>query len=569
MRDALIASIARATIYPYNKSKYRAYQATLGNARQIEQDDLLALIERHQHTDFGRAHNFARIRTVDDFQNQIPITDYADLAPYFDAVARGQTNALLPANERILEFTCTSGTTGEPKILPVTGNWLKTYQRHWRLWGIKALVDHPGILQKKWLQISGPATVGVTPAGKRYGMISAITARHQNPILQYGFAAPFEVGDIAGNQTRGYAILRLAIAQSVGFIITVTPANLIRFAELADRSKQILIRDLYDGTMTGGTPGCELPEGRLRAMMRKRHPERARALERIVKETGTLYPKDFWQLELVACWVGGTVGYQSQNLAKYYGATPVRDTGYVSTEGRHTIPVADFTAHGVLVTGGAFYEFIPEDGGTPCRAAGLEAGQDYQVLLTSSQGLYRYRMGDIVRCHGFEGQAPILEFIRKTSQFSDMEGEKISGDQIVGAMMTCTARLGLAVETFGAIPVRPQQGAPYYAFVLENPGPAPGSVEQDLLRMLDDELQKLSIAYQLRRNDTSIAAARLFIVETGTFTALTETFGARFGTGETQYKQAALLDPELLTTLRILRTVENKTAAQDGLETAV
>ena len=71
---------------------------------------------------------------------------------------------------------------------------------------------------------------------------------------------------------------------------------------------------------------------------------------------GTLYPRHYWDLELISCWIAGTVGYQSSNLEPYYGDCPVRDIGYISTEGRHTITTDDQSATGILVPGDNFYE---------------------------------------------------------------------------------------------------------------------------------------------------------------------------------------------------------------------
>ena len=41
--------------------------------------------------------------------------------------------------------------------------------------------------------------------------------------------------------------------------------------------------------------------------------------------------------------------------------------------------------------------------------------------MTTSSGLYRYDIGDLVRCKSYIGQAPVLEFLRKEGQCADME----------------------------------------------------------------------------------------------------------------------------------------------------
>lgn len=564
MRDEIIGKIARATIYPYNKAKYSQYQRKLADAPRISEQRLLELLRRTEDTRFGRDFHLAGIDSISAFRQRLPICDFSDMLPYVEAVANGDKSALFPASERIMGFSCTSGTTGKPKMLPITRHWLSTYQRHWRIWGIKALMDHPGVLYKKWLQISGSARMAQTLSGHDAGAISAITARYQNPLVQYGFAAPHEIGDIHDSHARHYALLRLAIVHPVGFIITITAANLIKLAELADEVKLTLIRDIHDGTMTGGGDDSKLHAPRLRKLAQVRNPERARELERIVSRTGTLYPKDFWQLELISCWTGGTVGYQARNLRKYYGDTAVRDVGYISTEGRHTVPIDDATPNGLLVADGAFYEFIPEGGGDVRCAHELDVGQTYEVAVTTENGVFRCRLGDVVRCNGFEGPSPIIEFLCKTQQYADLEGEKISGYQIARAMTIASQQLQLPTVNFCAVPIRLEQDGSYYAFVVEPMGSADAAMERKFLGIVDKELGDMNFLYAYKRDDQSLGPPRLLFTAPGTFAARTKRDVARSGAGETQYKQPALLEQSQLSDFNILRTVEMHKPARDG-----
>jgi hypothetical protein len=40
-----------------------------------------------------------------------------------------------------------------------------------------------------------------------------------------------------------------------------------------------------------------------------------------------------------------------------------------------------------------------------------EAGQMYEVVITNVSGLYRYRMGDVIKVCGFHFECPIVEFM--------------------------------------------------------------------------------------------------------------------------------------------------------------
>ena len=67
---------------------------------------------------------------------------------------------------------------------------------------------------------------------------------------------------------------------------------------------------------------------------------------------------------------------------------------------------------------------------------------------TTSGGLYRYDIQDVVRCVGFEGQAPLVEFLNKGKHFCSLTGEKLSEHQAVSAVKASFAELKLPIETF-------------------------------------------------------------------------------------------------------------------------
>ena len=85
------------------------------------------LLSRHDDTEFGRHFDFKSIRSIKDFQDRIPIHTWDDLSPYMHKVMSGNKTALFPAEEPLLMYATTSGTTGEPKYIPVT----KTSYERW------------------------------------------------------------------------------------------------------------------------------------------------------------------------------------------------------------------------------------------------------------------------------------------------------------------------------------------------------------------------------------------------------------------------------------------------------
>lgn len=541
-----ITAFARVAAIPYYQRKLRRFETLLERAQSVQRASLFEKLRRCADTRFGREHGFSQIATVDDFRRRVPISTYEYAAPYITEVSEGRLNALFPAGEEVLAFACTTGTTGKPKLNPVTRTWLREYLRSWEVWGVKAIIEHPEMIGTTVLQLSGPGDLDRSPSGLSIGMVSSIASKFQNRVYRSFYAAPSEAADINDSVAKYYTTMRIAMTSKVGFVVAITPANLLRVAETGHEHREQLIRDIHDGTLWNSLDIPRALRRNLTPSIGVRRPERARELERIVELTGTLYPKGYWPLSLVSCWLGGTIGYQSRDLPRYYGAIPARDLGLVSTEGRHTIPLHDGCPEGVLAVDGSYYEFVPveERGSSDARVLEgheLDVGGEYYLIMTTSSGLYRYDIGDVVRCQGYVGRAPVLEFLHKEGQCADMEGEKISGSQMAQAVAVSSGELGLCIDCFMAVPVRRDGQIPYYALLVEQSVIEDSSVARQFIRIVDRELIRQNVMYAGKRNDRYIDSPQLVRLAPGTWSDFRAAETRRSGTGDSQYKHPALV----------------------------
>ncbi len=316
--------------------------------------------------------------------------------------------------------------------------------------------------------------------------------------MHYAYATPLPVTKILNPAAKHYTTLRLAMAYPrVGIIITANPSTLLELARAADAHRESLVRDIFDGTLSRNVDVSAPVREALRPWTVRRNPDRARQLEQIIRRTGTLYPKDFWaSLSLLAIWLGGSANVYLPRLKQYYGDTVLRDHGLSASEGRMTIPLADGSSSGVLEFVNHYFEFIPEeerDADRPVvlQAHELEAGRCYFILLTTSGGLYRYDIHDVVRCVGYEGEAPVLEFLNKGTHYSSTTGEKLSEFQVVAAVKKGFAELGLPLEHFTLAPV--MQERPNYVLLVE--ADACGGNAQQLAERIEMHLCQMNCEY--------------------------------------------------------------------------
>jgi len=104
---------------------------------------LLQIIQANQDTVFGRKYGFDKIRTIADYQARVPVSRYEDLHPYIERAMNGEKRQLTAQDPFM--FACTSGTTAQPKFLPITEAHLLDYTHAFQIHNYHILKDRPAL----------------------------------------------------------------------------------------------------------------------------------------------------------------------------------------------------------------------------------------------------------------------------------------------------------------------------------------------------------------------------------------------------------------------------------------
>jgi hypothetical protein len=104
--------------------------------------------------------------------------------------------------------------------------------------------------------------------------------------------------------------------------------------------------------------------------------------------------------------------------------------GLLATEAFVSIP---FAGHWPLAVRSHFFELEDERGGM-LLADELRPGGTYAVVLTTAGGLWRYKLGDLVRCNGMLGGTPSVRFVGRCDLVVDRVGEKLSEGFVAAAI---------------------------------------------------------------------------------------------------------------------------------------
>ncbi len=525
------------------RARYRHVERFVaGTSRSFaaQRQILFDKLRRNADSDFGRQFGLGSIRSLADFR-RLSISTYEDYRPYVERVKNGKISAMFGPGTQVLMFSITSGTTSQSKFIPITREFVAEYRRGWNLWGSAVFFDHRPLLDLWSVQLASDWRKFYTDGRIPCGSISGLAAEMSPWVSRVVFLNTRPLTKIEDPIAKHYVSLRLALPRrDIGSLITANPSTLVELAKIADRDRELLIRDIYQGTLSDK---YDVPDQVRRALRRRLRPDRPRAreLEQIVERTGKLLPRDYWpQMQLLSVWTGGSVGAYLPSLREVYGDLPLRDHGLSASEGRMTIPLEDNTSAGVLDYTSQYFEFIPEaEHGRPnpivLEAHELEIGQRYFIVLTTSSGFYRYDIFDLVECTGYQGQAPLLKFLNKGSHFSSITGEKLSEHQVADSVRKAMEEMDVGLGLFTMAPR--WDDPPGYVLLLERGLPI--ERHRELAARVDRHIGRMNVEYRERLTSHRLRPLEVHTVPEGAW----EVFRAqrlRRGGSLEQYKHPCL-----------------------------
>ncbi|GAG70349.1 unnamed protein product, partial [marine sediment metagenome] len=293
----------------------------------------------------------------------------------------------------------------------------------------------------------------------------------------------------------------------------------MKLCEKADECSEDIIRDINDGTLSSRyaiEPGIR----KVLARGLRPNPKWARYLQKArERRGGALKPADYWpDLGLIGAWKGGTVGHYLDKFPEWFDPdgtkpVPVRDWGYLSSEFRGSVPLSDEGSRGVLTVATNLYEFVAVDELESKRddssawrfltVGEIEQGKEYYVFVSTTAGLYRYDINDVVQVTGTYNATPQIVFLRKGRGMTNITGEKLSVNQVIQAFQKVSQDTGIIPTHFKAEADADSSRYVFRAeFVLH---PDSESLKKFLVE-LDEVLQGINIEYKSKRESMRLAA---------------------------------------------------------------
>ncbi|KAG6582659.1 Jasmonoyl--L-amino acid synthetase JAR4, partial [Cucurbita argyrosperma subsp. sororia] len=256
-------------------------------------------------------------------------------------------------------------------------------------------------------------------------------------------------------------------------------------------------------------------------------------------------------------------------LRHYAGHLPLMSADYGSSEGWigpnvNPLLPPELTTFAVLPNVG-YFEFIPlkanaqdqeQEGAQENKPVGLtevKIGEEYEIVVTNVAGLYRYRLGDVVKVMGFHNATPELKFVCRSNILPSINIDKITEKDLQLAVEA--ARNVLAAEKLELVEftshVDMSSEPGHYVIFWEISGEAKEEVLIECCNRLDRAFQ--DAGYVSSRKVKAIGALELRVVRKGTFRKIME-HSLSLGSAMSQYKTPRAVGSTNNAILHILRS---------------
>ena len=411
---------------------------------EINISNLLTLLGDNKNTAIGRKYGFADIKSYEDYKRAVPVTGYEEHREYIERMRNGENDQLTVYP--VIAYCRTSGSTGLPKFIPVTDQVFRHYPLHISRYKSTLAAGNSMRFSINSYRCDPDGAVGNEKVFsevlyKYYHDMGKLDLSHMIGGMELFFVP--EICDIM--YAKAYSAL---CADDMAILEGVYINEVIDFFRYIEDHWQELIRDISERRIPEDR---DLPvRVRERLLSSPASKERIRTLERECQKGFEGIAKRLWPGLRLVCSAAVRSSVTEQKLLRgYIGDIPRYNMIYAATETVMGMATGVNTFDNVLIPTCGFFEFMPagEEGGDTLLPHELEVGREYEIIVTTYSGFYRYRIGDVLKVAGYIGEAPLLEFCYRKDLALNLAGEKLTLPQLENAFSALRDE-GIEVENY-------------------------------------------------------------------------------------------------------------------------
>lgn len=392
--------------------RVRAIRRYAKEGDAIQMKMLLRLVKAARDTEWGKEHDYRSIRHYEDFAARVPLGNYASHKPYIERMMDGAPDILWKGVIR--RYAVSSGTTSDAaKFIPVSQRNLRRSHMQGGHDVTATYLDrnrNSHVARGYSLILSGSLDSGKDTGPSKVGDISAHMAGSIHPLSRkmLHILPPAELSGIRDIHERYQALSELIAGKNLVSFSGVPTWNILLMGMAMQKAGARTAEELWPHMEFFAHGGMSL------------RPYRKKLQE--------MFPSG--KLRFI----------ETYNASEgFFGVqTDFRDPEMT-----------------LMLDYENFYEFVPMTSyGRPDAKAvpvwGVEPGVEYALLVSTSSGLWRYDMGDVVR---FTRTKPYqFVIVGRTHQNINIGGEDLSVQQAEKALEKACRQSGAAVREFTVAP---------------------------------------------------------------------------------------------------------------------
>ncbi|NNC95619.1 MAG: GH3 auxin-responsive promoter family protein [Chitinophagales bacterium] len=396
---------------PYLKTRLRDISHFLRHPHEVQHNVAMEILQKAKLCKWAIENKLDKIDGLSEFRSEVPLQKYDDVKPYVDRMLRGENDVLWPGE--VKWFAKSSGTTSsKSKFIPVTKEALKHchYKASRDLMAMYVRSNPESqIFNGKGLLMGGSHSVNQVNQRVLFGDLSAVLMQNL-PILAKIFQTPeLEISLMDDWEEKIERMAQATVNQNVTNISGVPSWTLVLINKLFEITGKNNLADIW--------PKLELYiHGGV---------------------SFTPYRNEFNKLIM------------SDNM--HYRETYNASEGFFAFQDKEGVDdmllVLDY---------GIFYEFIDsdhwdEDNPKTLWLDQVETGKNYELVITTNSGLYRYRIGDTIR---FTSIKPFrIQITGRTKHFINVFGEEVMVDNTDRALAVTCQKHDASVKEYSVGPV--------------------------------------------------------------------------------------------------------------------
>jgi phenylacetate-coenzyme A ligase PaaK-like adenylate-forming protein len=422
-------------------------QKWVQNPIETQQKVFQNLIASADFTQFGKDHNFSKIKSFEDFAKQVPIRDYEELRPYIDRVVKGEEDILWKGKP--IYFAKTSGTTSGAKYIPLTKESMPFHIEAARN-AILNYIHETGkaaFVDGKMIFLQG-SPILEEKNGIKLGRLSGIVAHFVPNYLQKNRMPSWETNCIEDWETKVDAIVEETFNENMTVISGIPSWVQMYFEKLEQKGGRPIgeIFKNFNLFIYGGV---------------NYEPYRAKFENLIGRKVDSieLFPAS-----------EGFFAYQDSQA----------DKGML-----------------LLLNSGIFYEFVKSEEfftENPKRytIGEVELHVNYVLIISTNAGLWAYNIGDTVQFTSLKPYRVIVS--GRIKHYISAFGEHVIGKEVECALKEAMENSNIRVNEFTVAPqIAPTSGLPYHEWFIEFEN-EPENLSAFALK-IDNEMRKQNSYY--------------------------------------------------------------------------